>query len=130
MGAAADMRTVVKEVTIFHSGEVLKINQNIDCCTESVLYLITCTKQACRKQYLRETGRAAYKRYTEHEDSCKDSSTTKVVGLHFQLPGHSPANLEMVPIEKVWGGRAARKARERALIRGHQMVRYGINTQS
>ena len=85
---------------------------------------------SCRKQYIGETGRTAYKRYTEHEDSAKDANTTKEVSKHFQLPGHSTSDIEMVPIERVRGGRVARKVRERALIRQHQMVSFGMNSQS
>ena len=130
MGTASNMKTVVKEVVILHSGEVIQIKDNLDCCSESILYLITCTKQSCRKQYIGETGRTAYKRYTEHEDSAKDVNTTKEVGKHFQLPGHSTSDIEMVPIERVRGGRVARKVRERALIRQHQMVSFDMNSQS
>ena len=130
IGAAADMRTVVKKAVIYHSGEVIDIKDDLTCTSESVLYLITCTKMTCRKQYLGETGNAIYLRYVKHEDSVKDIDTTKEVGLHFQLPGHSTADMEIVPIEQVRGGKAARKARERMLIRKYQLVRYGLNTQS
>ena len=35
-----------------------------------------------------------------------------------------------VPIEKVRGGKVVRKAREFALLRKYQLVRYGLNIQS
>ena len=124
------MRTVVKQVVIHHSGEVIQIKDDLTCTSESVLYLTSCTKVSCRKQYLGETGNAVYLRYVQHEDSVREVDTTKEVGLHFQLPGHSTADMEMVPIEKVRGGRAARKARERMLIRKYKLVQYGLNTQS
>ena len=66
----------------------------------------------------------------EHEDSARDTYTAKAVGKHFQLPGHSTDNMEMVALEKVRGGIAVRKAREKALIRKYQLERYGLNGQA
>ena len=91
---------------------------------------MSCTKVGCGKQYLGETGNPVYQRYVQHEDSARDPATTKEVGLHFQQPGHSTNDIEMIPIEKIRRSRAVRKIREKRLIREHQLVRYGINVQS
>ena len=116
-GAAADRRKmVVKQTVINHSGKVINIEDDMDCTTESVLYLLS-----CGKQYLRETGNAVYQRYVPHEDSARDPATTKEVGLHFQQPGLSTNGIEMIPVEKVRGSRADRKIREKRLIREHQL---------
>ena len=112
---------------ISHSGEIVDITEDIDCTTQSVIYLLTCTKQGCGKQYIGETGRGIYERYREHEDSTRDPGTTKTVGLHFQLPGHSSDDIEMIGIERVRGGLAVRKTRERALIRRFQLISTGLN---
>ena len=104
------------------SQEIIHTKQNMNCTTEGVLYLITCTKSNCKKQYIGETGQAVYERYGEHETSARDPNTTKVVGKHFQLPGHTTDDMEMIPIEKVRGDRAVRKGRERAMIWRDEMV--------
>ena len=94
------------------SGEVINITQNITCMDVGCLYLLSCTKQNCRKQYIGESGRQIYKRFKEHQDSSEDPYTTCPVGLHFQLPGHSKTDIELVPIMIVSGDKAVRKERE------------------
>ena len=127
LGPAADPRRVVQEVVIHHTGDRIKINQNINCTDEGCVYLLSCTKPSCKKQYIGESGRALYKRFREHRDSAEDPETTCPVGIHFQLPGHSKNNMEMIPLEIVRGCRATRKQRERNLINRHQMIRFGLN---
>ena len=112
---------------IHHSGEQLTIKQNMTCTDEGCLYLLSCTKANCRKQYIGETCRAVYKRFKEHLDTSEDPETKCPAGLHFQLPGHSKKEMEMVPLELVRGCRATRKIRERNLINQHEMIRYGLN---
>ena len=58
-----------------------------------------------------------------------DPETVKSVGQHFQLPGHSTDDMEMIGIERVKGGLAVRKAREKFLIRKHQLISTGLNTR-
>ena len=64
LGTAADNpRAVIVQVTIHHSGIVIPITQNIKCTDVGVLYLLSCTKAFCRKQYIGETGRPVYLRF-------------------------------------------------------------------
>lgn len=49
--------------------------------------------------------------------------------MHFQLPGHSKHHLEMIGLERIRGGIAVRKIRERAYIRKHQLVSTGLNVR-
>ena len=56
LGAVSSPRGVVQEVQIHHSGEVINITQNITCTDVGCLYLLSCTKQNCRKQYIGESG--------------------------------------------------------------------------
>ena len=79
---------MIKEVQINHSGDVIKIKEDLCCTTTEVLYILSCTKPGCGKQYGGETGRAVYLRYVEQEDDARDPNTSKNIGLHFQLPGH------------------------------------------
>ena len=130
LGAASSPRGVVTEGKINHTGDTIQIQDNITCTTRSVLYLLSCNRRGCGKQYLGQTGRAAYERYTEHEDSATNQATTTTVGEHFQLPGHTTANMEMIPFEHVRGGRAVREVREKAMIRQYQLAYAGLNRQS
>ena len=86
LGAASNPRGVVQEVVIHHSGKVIKIYQNITCTDVGCLYLLSCTKQNCREQYIGESGREIYKRFKEIQGSSEDPNTTCPVGLHFHLP--------------------------------------------
>ena len=117
----------MQEVTIHHSGAVIAITQNMCCTDTGVIYLLSCTKPHCRKQYIGETGRPAYARFKEHLDSSEEPATATPVGQHFQSAGHSKADMEMVPFEKVRGDRAVRKQRERFFINKHNMITQGLN---
>ena len=44
------------------SQEIIHTKQNMNCTTDGVLYLITCTKSNYKKQYIGETGQAVYER--------------------------------------------------------------------
>ena len=62
-------------------------------------------------------------------DSSEDVDTNCPVGVHFQLPGHSKHDMELIPIEIVKGNKAVRKARERMLINQYQMITFGLNVR-
>ena len=125
----ASPRDVMQEVKIHHSGEIIKIRENMSCTDQGCLYLLSCKKGGCRKQYIGESGRPVYKRFKDHQDSSEDPGTSCPVGLHFQLPGHSKKDMEMVPLEKVRGNTAVRKIRERNLINKFQMITHGLNVR-
>ena len=115
------------QVTIHHSGIVIPITQNIKCTDVGVLYLLSCTKAFCRKQYIGETGRPVYLWFKDHLDSAEDPLTTTPVGQHFQSPGHTKADMELVPFEKVYGDSATRKQRERHFINIYNLITHGLN---
>ena len=125
--AANNPRAVIQEVTIYHSGAVITINQNLKCTDYGVIYLLSCTKPLCRKQYIGETGRPAYVRFKEHLDSAEDPGTTTPVGQHFQSAGHSKTDMVMIPFEKVKGDRATRQQRERFFINNNNLITHGLN---
>ena len=106
---------------------VITITQNLKCTDYGVIYLLSCTKPLCRKQYIGETGRPAYVRFKEHLDSTEDPGTTTPVGQHFQSAGHSKTDMEMIPFEKVKGDRATRQQRERFFINNNNLITHGLN---
>ena len=105
------------------------IIQNIACTDNVCLYLLYCTKNTCRKQYVGKTGRSLYIKFKENKDSAETGVAPCPVGQHFQLTGHSTRDMVMIPLELVRGDTATRKQRERDLITRHQMIRFWINVK-
>lgn len=75
-----------------------RMQQNLNCKSTSVIYLITC--RVCKLQYVGETGRSLATRMTEHRSTTSCLRHTPV-GLHFSAPNHSFTDIEVVAIEQV-----------------------------
>lgn len=74
------------------------LNTAMNCNSTNLVYMITCNK--CGKQYVGETGRQLKTRFTEHLNDVSKKKDTAVAD-HFNLPGHTKSNMEIVPIEKL-----------------------------
>ena len=109
-GPAADRRTVVTQVQINHSGQILPILQPITCRDDFCLYLLSCTKAGCGQQYVGQTYRSLYVRFSEHLADITDSTATSSVAEHWRQPGHKPSHLVFQGVEKVM-------TRSRAVLR-------------
>ena len=91
------------------TGKSYDITSSVSCLTPWVVYTVTCGKQSgeCGQlgpQYVGCTERVGKVRFSEHVGSATQPSqatTTKPVGEHFRLPGHSHANIVFLPIEQV-----------------------------
>ncbi|XP_077974125.1 uncharacterized protein LOC144429790 [Styela clava] len=92
----------------------LKITQKITCNTENVVYLISCKK--CGMQYIGETGRHLKYRISEHIRSIKSKNRDLVVGAHFNQPGHSLKDFNVIGIEKLFQDHIYRKTKESYFI--------------
>ena len=77
------------------------INKKVNCQSFNVVYLIECDKDNCRQQYVGETGRIYKFRLDEHRGYITKKVESQANGLHFNLPGHSVANLKATIIEQV-----------------------------
>ena len=128
-GAASDGRTIIQQVKIHHSGEIVSIKETITCKDSFCKYILTCKR--CKKQYAGLTTRQVYLRFDEHLASIMDPNTTCPVGLHWQEPGHRVQDLEFIPIEKLGGSRdpAILRQRESDLINRLDLIRKGLNRQ-
>ena len=127
-GAAADGKTVVKEVVVNLTGQVIQLQQNITCKDDFVLYVLSCTKPGCLAQYAGQTYRQAYVRFKEHLDSIQDRHTTCPVGLHWKLPGHKIEHLEFLPIGRVrMRNRVTLRQREKEVINKFGFLGAGMN---
>ena len=96
-GAASDKKTVVTSVTIHHTGTVLPIQQTISCRDTHCLYILSCTKTGCMKQYAGLSSRALYIRFAEHLADIQTGSDC-TVGRHWQEPPGVSACGETEPL--------------------------------
>ena len=77
-----------------------------------------CDKENCHKKYIGETGRIFKYRLDEHRGYINTKDESQPTGAHFNLPGHSLANLKATIIEQVLvNTELYRKERETFYIR-------------
>ena len=127
---------VLKSVKISSTGEEIQIRGQLTCHSENCLYLGTCIKgdRTCpdRPQYLGETQRRAMDRLSDHVGTITQEchvNTRTPVGQHFRSAGHTVADFQFIPIEKIAPGANAyvRKAREKHLINKYNLIEDGLN---
>ena len=130
-GKAADRKSVVGEVTINHSGTVLKLQQPITCRDACCLYILSCTKPGCGKQYGGLTFRPLYIRFARHLYNIKDAFSDCTVAKHWREPGHTLDHLEFLPVEKLGTRcRITLRQREREMIARLGLQAAGMNIYS
>ena len=121
----------IKEVKSLKMKEVeWKINQSLDCSTSNCIYMIQCSKDNCNMRYIGETKRIMKFRLAEHRGYVTNQILSTPTGEHFNLPGHSLADLNMVILEKVRSqDDLYRKEREKYFIRKFNTYYRGLNKQ-
>ena len=77
------------------------INRRVNCKSFNVVYLIECDKNNCRERYIGETGRIFKFRLDEHRGYINKKDESQATGAHFNLPGHSLANMKATIFEQV-----------------------------
>ena len=85
--------------------------------------------------YLGETQRRAMDRLSDHVGTITQEchvNTRTPVGQHFRSPGHTVADFQYIPIEKIPPGANAfvRKAREKHLINKYNLIEDGLNKKA
>jgi len=120
------------KVTSAASKFSVKLLEPVNCETKNVVYCLSCTKPACKGiQYIGETHRKFQKRFSEHVGYVKNNILTQPTGAHFNLPGHSIADMKGTIIEKCKRkSDAHRKQRESHFINEFDTFRYGLNKRS
>ena len=64
--------------------------------------MIYCNKEHCKEnRYIGETGRMLRHRLADHRGYVTSKVTSKSTGAHFNLPGHSLANMKITILEQV-----------------------------
>ena len=115
-----------KNITI--NGAQWRLQKKMDCNSYNVVYAIICKKENCRQVYLGETKRMLKFRLADHRGYVVNQDTTTATGRHFNLPGHSLADLSISIIEQVRKNDTLyRKEREEFHIRRFDTLHRGLN---
>ena len=88
-----------KEVKI--NGESWRINRQLNCKSYNVVYAIICKKDNCKEAYIGETKHMLKTCLAQHCGYIQNKDDSKATGHHFNLPGHSLADLTVTIIEQV-----------------------------
>ena len=62
--------------------------------------MLECKKDKCRKRYIGTTGRQLRYRLADHRGYISNQVENKATGAHFNLPGHSLADLTVTILEQ------------------------------
>ena len=119
----------VKKHTCHKTGETWNITSALDCQSSNVIYRITCKK--CKFfVYIGMTTRKLCQRMNDHRGYIRRNEDT-ATGRHFNLKGHSIADLQVVAIEKVFptGDQELIELRESLWIARYDSVTFGANTR-
>ena len=92
--------------------------------------MLECDKDNCRKRYIGETGRQFRFRLADHRGYISNKIESQPIGAHFNLPGHSLANMKATILEQVkFNNEEYRKEREKYFIRKLDTYNRGLNKQ-
>ena len=106
--------------------QTFQIQQNLDCNSHNVIYLVSCNKPECGKQYVGETGRQLRDRVVEHLRDIKYGKNNPV-GLHFRSYGHNSTHFTVQAFEKCrFDSTGYRKTKESFWI---EKIKPAINKQ-
>ena len=111
------------------NNQTWNINKTVDCNTSNVVYMIECTKENCQNsKYIGETSRSFRSRLAEHRGYITNRVIDQATGAHFNLPGHSLADMKATIIEHVKKqSDIYRKERENFFIRKFNTFHAGLN---
>ena len=116
-----------KAIKATHSDMVVHLHKHHDCQSRNIVYLIQCKK--CKwAQYIGETQETLETRISQHLGYISRNEQDKPAGKHFNLKGHSAADMEVMVLEKIHQSDAYyRKEREHHHIQSFDLVRKGLN---
>ena len=128
-----------KKHTSVTTKEERYINNHITCNSSNLIYIIQC-KNALNVIYRVNTSEKPQnasltdERFGEHRRSVENPhnlSCPTFISEHFNLPGHSTKDMQLIPLELIRNSRdSVRKARETYLIdKGKMLEPLGINSR-
>ena len=88
-------KTIRKE-----ENNIWKIEKQVNCNTYKCIYMIKCMKNNCEQRYIGETGRYIKFRIADHRSYITNQVTSRATGAHFNLPGHSLADMKFTILDK------------------------------
>ena len=92
--------------------------------------MIQCQKDKCKEKYIGQTGRLLQFRISEHRSYINNHVTNKATGVHFNLPGHSLADMYFTVLEQVkYNDEAFRRERESYHINKFNTFFQGLNRE-
>ena len=131
IGPAADKKTRITKVIINHTGTVISLEQPISCRDGYCLYILSCKKTGCLKQYGGLSYPPLYQRFARRLWSIRDPFSECTVAKHWREPGHTLEHLEFLPVEKLGTRcRVTLRQRERAMIARLGLQSAGLNINS
>ena len=71
----------------------------VNCQTSNIVYCVSCDK--CGEQYVGQSEKTLSIRFGQHRGYVRNKNLDKATGHHFNLPGHSLADMNVSIIEKV-----------------------------
>ena len=106
------------------------IEKKYDCNTFNVVYAIMCKKERCKEAYIGETKRLLRSRIADHCGYVQNQKVDTATGTHFNLPGHSLADMTVTVLEQSKrNNEQYRKQRESYHINRFNTFHKGINRQ-
>ena len=107
-----------------------KINRMLTCDNSNIIYMIQCNIDRCLKRYIGECKHSLHERLSDHRGYISNQVISQATGAHFNLPGHSLANLTITILEIVKNNDDEyRKQREKYFIRKFNTYYEGLNRQ-
>ena len=101
-----------------HGTKYWNINRKVSCDTFNCVYLIECQKDSCKPRYIGQTGRLLKHRLSDHRGYVINKVVSKATGAHYNLPGHSLADMRITILEQIKNNNIEyRKDREKYFIR-------------
>jgi hypothetical protein len=104
------------------------IEKKFSCESFNIIYLLNCNK--CKQKYIGTTGRQLKSRIAEHKGYIAQQVSSRATGHHWNLPGHSLADLKVTILEQSKSKEEDyRKEREKFFIRKFDTYNKGINRE-
>ena len=79
------------------------INRQLDVNSYNLEYAVFCNKDNCQKIYIGQIKQMLRSRVEEHRGSVSNKETDKATADHFNMPGHSLADLLVSVLEQTKG---------------------------
>ena len=96
------MPFIKEEKVITQNKTRWKLNTQINCQSENVVYMIICKKENCNLKYIGESERSIKDRVSQHISYIRTKNRTQATGENFNLPGHRLHDMEAIGLEIAW----------------------------